>query len=114
VSGPRRAALTGDNTIREAARSRPWLRAGALAAAGAGTLFWLYTFHAIAQVPVGDGTGFQWLAVMPLGMVFLVFTLPSLILALSGRMLEIALPLGCVGLVAFALLWAELLREFYS
>jgi hypothetical protein len=51
---------------------------------------------------------------MPLGMVFLVFTLPSLILALSGRMLEIALPLGCVGLVAFALLWAELLREFYS
>lgn len=98
----------------EAAGSRPWLRAGALAAAGAGTLFWLYTFHAIAQVPVGDGTGFQWLAVMPLGMVFLVFTLPSLILALSGRMFEVALPLGCVGLVAFALLWAELLREFYS
>ena len=36
--------------------------------AGAGTLFWLYTFYFIAHVPPGDGTGFQWLAVFPLGM----------------------------------------------
>jgi hypothetical protein len=45
-----------------------------------GTAFWLYTFYAIAQVPIGDGTGFQWLAVRPLGAIFLGPTLPSLCL----------------------------------
>jgi hypothetical protein len=85
----------------------------ALAVAGAGTLFWLYTFYGIAQVPAGDGTGFQWIAVMPLGAVFLVLTLPALILALSGRALRISIVLDLLGLAAFAWLWSELLTEFY-
>lgn len=88
------------------------LRAGALAAA-VGTLFWLYTFYGIAQAPIGDGSGFQWVAVMPLGAIFLVLTLPALILALKGRSLWLALILGCAGVVAFALLWSELLSEMY-
>ena len=45
--------------------------------AAAGTLFWLYTFYAIAHVPPGDGTGFRWLAVFPLGMIFGLFFLPA-------------------------------------
>src|SRR6185312_15601636 len=61
-----------------------FLRAAALAVSIAGTLFWLYTFYGIAQVPAGDGSGFQWIAVMPLGFVFIAFTLPALILALRG------------------------------
>src|ERR1044071_953780 len=85
----------------------------ALAVAGAGTLFWLYTFYGIAQVPAGDGTGFQWIAVMPLGAVFLVLTLPALLLAPSGRALRVSIVLGLVGLAAFAWLWSELLTEFY-
>lgn len=91
--------------------SRP-LRAAALAAACAGTLFWLYTFYAIAQVPAGDGSGFQWLAVMPLGFIFVTLTLPSFMFAVKGRALKTALVLGCFGLVAFALLWRQLLDEF--
>ena len=81
-----------------------FLRAAALAVSIAGTLFWLYTFYGIAQVPAGDGSGFQWIAVVPLGLVFFVFTFPFL---------WAALVIGCAGLIAFALLWNELLGEFY-
>ena len=63
-------------------------------------------------VPSGDGSGFQWLAVMPLGLVFLALTLPALALAASGRLLWPSLVLGCLGLLAFALLWKQLLNEF--
>jgi hypothetical protein len=89
------------------------LRIAALVVAGAGTLFWLYTFYGIAQVPHGDGTGFQWIAVMPLGLIFFVLTLPALMLALRRRRLWLSLILGCASLVAFALLWRQLLSEFY-
>ena len=90
------------------------LRTISLVLADAGTLFWLYTFYGIAQVPVGDGTGFQWIAVIPLGFVFLALTLPALVFALAGRLLWFALILGGAGLIAFAYLWIELLREFYN
>ena len=89
------------------------LRAWAVAIAGFGTLFWLYTFYGIAQVPSGDHSGMQWIAVMPLGLVFLVLTLPALIFALLDRALRVALVLGCLGLIAFAYIWNELLKEFY-
>ena len=91
----------------------PRQREVALTVAGAGTLFWLYTFYGIAQVPAGDHTGFQWIAVIPLGLIFLVLTLPALILALIDRFLWPSLVLGFVGLVAFAYVWSELLGEFY-
>jgi hypothetical protein len=96
-----------------ATKSRMALRASALTVASAGTLFWVYTFYGIAQVPSGDGSGFQWLAVMPLGVVFLALTLPALVLAAGGRLLWSSLVLGCLGLLAFALLWNQLLNEFY-
>src|SRR5215510_3785127 len=89
------------------------LRTTALLISGAGTIFWLYTFYGIAQVPSGDGSGMQWIAIMPLGLVFLVLTLPALIFALSGFLLRFAIGLGIASLVAFALLWNELLKEFY-
>ena len=76
------ARMAGDTSSLNA------LRKIALAIAGAGTLFWLYTFYAIAQVPAGDGTGFQWIAVIPLGFVFIVCTLPALILALVLALLN--------------------------
>lgn len=90
-----------------------FLRAAALAVSIAGTLFWLYTFYGIAQVPAGDGSGFQWIAVVPLGLVFFVFTFPALVCAWNGQFLWAALVIGCAGLIAFALLWSELLGEFY-
>ena len=103
----------GNERLVMATRRRTALRASALTVASAGTLFWVYTFYGIGQVPSGDGSGFQWLAVMPLGVVFLVLTLPALVLAASGRLLWLSLVLGCAGLLAFALLWKQLLNEFY-
>ena len=88
------------------------LRKFAAALATAGLLFWLYTFYAIAQVPQGDGTGLQWLAAIPLGGVFLMLTLPSLVLVLIGRLLQLAAFLGLIGLAAFGYVWLQLLAEF--
>ena len=80
--------------------------------AAAGTLFWLYTFYAIAHVPHGDGTGFQWLAVFPLGMIFGLFFLPAWLLVAIGRLPRLTIIVGLCGLIAFAIVWAQLLNEF--
>lgn len=88
------------------------LRITALACGIAGTLFWLWTFHSIAQVPPGDHTGFQWIAEMPLTGIFLLFGLPSLFLSVSERLAPLAAGLGIGSIVAYALLWSQLLTEF--
>ncbi|MDN4986398.1 hypothetical protein KUL72_29165 [Bradyrhizobium arachidis] len=84
----------------------------AVLVATAGTLFWLYTFYAIAHVPQGDGTGFQWLAVFPLGMVFGLFFLPAWLLVAINWLPRFTTLVGLAGLIAFAIIWAELLSEF--
>jgi hypothetical protein len=80
--------------------------------AAAGTLFWLYTFYAINRVPQGDGSGFQWLAVFPLGGIFATFFLPAWLLVAIGRLPRLTIALGMAGLVAFAVVWMQLLAEF--
>jgi hypothetical protein len=80
--------------------------------AAAGTLFWLYTFYFIAHVPEGDGTGFQWLAVFPLGMIFAAFFLPAWLLVAIGRLPRFTVAFGICGLIAFAIVWGQLLNEF--
>ena len=54
------------------------------------------------------------IAVMPLGAIFFALTLPALLLSQGGRRLWLALALGCAGLVAFAVVWSQLLDEFYG
>ncbi len=80
--------------------------------ASAGTLFWLYTFYAIDHVPMGDGTGFQWLALIPLGFVFAVFFVPAWLLIAIGWLPRFTAALGICGLIAFAVVWTQLLAEF--
>ena len=80
--------------------------------ATAGTLFWLYTFYHIANVPQGDRSCFQWLAVFPLGMVFGAFFLPAWLLVAIGRLPRFTTIVGLSGLIAFAIIWAQLLNEF--
>jgi hypothetical protein len=91
--------------------SRNFRKIAAVVAA-AGTLFWLYTFYAIAHVPQGDGSGFQWLAVFPLGMIFGLFFLPAWLLVAIGRLPRLTLVVGLCGLIAFAIVWVQLLNEF--
>ena len=92
---------------------RPDIRKVAAAVAAIGTLFWLYTFHAIATLPPGDGTGFQWLAVIPLGAIFICFFLPAWLLVAIGRWSAFAAALGICGLIAFAIVWTQLRAEFH-
>ena len=80
--------------------------------AATGTLFWLYTFYFIAHVPQGDGSGFQWLAVFPLGMIFAFFFLPAWLMVAIGRLPRFTMVFGLCGLIAFAIIWAQLLHEF--
>lgn len=62
-------------------------------------------------MPVGDGSGFQWLAEVPLTMIFLFITLPALVLSFFRKTAQPGGILGIVGLVLFGLLWAQLLQE---
>jgi hypothetical protein len=80
--------------------------------ASAGTLFWLYSFYAIAHVPPGDGTGFQWLAVFPLGAIFAVYFLPAWLLVAIGRLPRFTALFSLCGLITFAIVWMQLLSEF--
>jgi hypothetical protein len=88
------------------------IRKCALVVAGTGTAFWLYTFYAISRVPLGDGTGFQWLAVFPLGFVFVGFFLPAWFFIATGWLPRVAAILGFSGLIAFGIVWLQLLAEF--
>jgi hypothetical protein len=91
---------------------RPDIRKFAGLVATLGTLFWLYTFYAVAHVPPGDGTGFQRLAVFPLAGIFGLFFIPAWILVAIGRLLRTAAILGVTGLIAFGIVWLQLLAEF--
>src|SRR5258707_2501956 len=91
---------------------RPDIRKFAALVAALGTLFWLYTFYAIDHVPLGDGTGLQWLAVFPLAGIFGLFFIPVWILIAIGRLLRFAAVLGVTGLIAFGFVWLQLLNEF--
>jgi hypothetical protein len=88
------------------------LRLIALGLCAAATLFWLYTFYHIAQLPAGDGSGFQWIAEVPLTGIFLLCILPAFALAWFGRTIVLAVGLATLGLVLDAILWSQLLTEF--
>ncbi len=90
----------------------PKFRTIAVGVAIVGTLFWVYTFYAIANVPPGDGSGFQWLAVFPLGVIYAIFFLPVWLLVATNRLPRLSIFLGLCGLTAFAIVWIQLLGEF--
>lgn len=88
------------------------LRFIALAACAAATLFWFYTFWHIAQLPAGDGTGFQWLGEAPLTAIFAACVVPAFLLSRKDGTVAVAAGLGLLSLVLYALLWRQLLSEF--
>jgi hypothetical protein len=79
--------------------------------AGAQAAYWLYTFRLILvnANPLGDG--FEWVAVVPFGIVFLAFVAPSLWLGVAGRRLPLGVALALAGLVLNGLLFIEIASE---
>ena len=90
----------------------PILRTIALASGAAGTLFWIYTFYWISKLPPGDGTGFQWIAEVPLTAIFVFLTFPAVVLAISRRTAWLGAILGVANLIAFGVIWSQLMTEF--
>jgi len=82
-----------------------------IAVAGGQTLYWLYTFRLIFvnANPLGDG--FEFVAIVPFGVVFLALVAPSLWLAVAGRMLPLGAALAVAGLVLNVLLFIEIASE---
>ncbi len=87
-----------------------------LAVAAAETLFWLYTFYYIDHRTNPMGDGLEWMAEVPMTMIFLFGALPALILGGLGwwfRWLGIAGALFAAGAaIADAVIWTEILGEF--
>lgn len=80
-------------------------RIAALVAA-AGTLFWIYTFHATYPSPGSDG-GFHLIAILLLSAIFGIFFLPAWFLVAIGRLPKLATAWGLCGLIAFAVIWTD-------
>ena len=100
--------------VGSAAAPRSRLRTLVLLGAGAETLFWLWTFSYISARANPMGDGMEWLAEVPMSFIFVLFTLPALLLARRGqdRWLPIAAVLVLVSAATNALLWSEILSEF--
>ncbi len=91
------------------------LRRAVLIAAAAAALFWLYTFFHIARVANPKGDGMEWLAAVPMTVIFAVLVLPPGIVALFARsplVLKIAAAVLALGVVADAVVWSQIFGEF--
>ncbi len=88
------------------------LRLVTLGLCAAATAFWGYTFYAIAQLPEGDGTGFQWIAEAPLTAIFLFAVLPAAIMSFFQKTIPVATMFAVTAVVLYAILWMQLLEEF--
>ena len=56
----------------------------ALGLAVAGIGYCIVQIYRTAQLPVGDGTGMQWVILTPLAMLFLFVVVPALVTAMRG------------------------------
>jgi hypothetical protein len=84
--------------------------------AAAETLFWLYTFYFIGRHANPRGDGMEWLAEVPMTLIFLCGVVPALILGIAGRRFRwaaIAAALFVAGAaIADVVIWTEILGEF--
>jgi hypothetical protein len=60
------------------------LSIGALAVAFVGTAFCGYVIYRTAQVPVGDGSGMQWVVLTPLTLLFVGLVVPAFLFGMRG------------------------------
>jgi fatty acid desaturase len=93
-------------------RLRLALRSGVLITALALTAFWIYTFYAIGAQANPKGDGMEWMAAFPMTLVFLLLTLPAMIIGLFGRALLFGAFVAALSIFVNVWIWAEILAEF--
>ena len=111
--GERHGGRHGTGPGGEAGAPRSRLRTLVLIGAGAETLFWFWTFSYIGARVNPRGDGMEWLAEVPMSVIFLALTLPALLLARrgQGRSLILAAVLVLASAAANALIWSEIVAE---
>ncbi len=86
-----------------------------VAAAAAETLFWLYTFSYIGARANPKGDGMEWLAAVPMTLIFVVLVLPAFAAAALGWRFalagKIALGFAVVAAIADAVVWTQIVGE---
>jgi hypothetical protein len=82
-----------------------------ISVAGAQTAYWIYTFRFIAVNANPMGDGFEFVAIVPFGLVFLALAAPSLSLGVRGRRLLLGAALAIAGLIVNVLLFIEIASE---
>jgi hypothetical protein len=86
-----------------------------LGLAAAETLFWLYTFSYINRHANPMGDGMEWLAAVPMTIIFLALVLPTLILGVIGwwyaLAAQIAAGLAALAALADVIVWTQIHGE---
>jgi hypothetical protein len=93
-------------------RLRLALRSFVLAAACGLTAFWVYTFYAIGEQANPKGDGMEWMAAFPMTLIFMLLTLPALIIGLFGRALIFGALVAAASAFVNVWIWREILAEF--
>lgn len=93
-------------------RLRLALRSCVLAAGCMLTGFWVYTFYAIGEHANPKGDGMEWMAAFPMTLIFMLLTLPALIIGLFGRALIFGALVAAASAFVNVWIWREILAEF--
>ena len=87
-----------------------------LAAAAAETLFWIYTFYYIDARTNLRGDGMEWMAEVPMTIVFLFGVLPALIIGAAGWWFPLCAKIAALfalgTLIADVVIWTQIMGEF--
>jgi hypothetical protein len=93
-------------------RLRLALRSIVLVAGCTLTAFWIYTFYAIGEQANPKGDGMEWMAAFPMTLIFMLLTLPALIIGLFGRALIFGALVAAASAFVNVWVWREILAEF--
>jgi hypothetical protein len=78
---------------------------------GVQSIYWLYTFRFLYLNTNWMGDGFEWVAVMPIGLIFFCFVVPGLKMNRDGKSLKLAATLVTIGLFLNIALFYEISGE---
>jgi hypothetical protein len=71
----------------------------------AGLLLLAFGLNYIDRLPNTDGSGFKWMLAYPLTGIFLVFSVPAILLSLVKKLSVLSALVGIAGIACNVLLW---------
>ena len=71
----------------------------------AGLLLLAFGLNYIDRLPNSDGSGFKWMLAYPLTGIFLLFSVPAILLSLAKKLSVLSALVGIAGIACYVLLW---------